>query len=169
MIGAGWTQGALRAKAGLERRDLRVAEIFFGNSGFSVKKKCLIWRDFRKFRGLTFLPLLLISHCSLWLPGLAEDFPTVKLMGKPGLLEEGVHGLLNWKLPTTEAHKIFFCVLDLFLWGFTRFGTKNPPKNVSHQSIFKNWFWTCFRFSWRRTKYYGVAQHNPKMCGVCCD
>ena len=36
MIGAGWTQGALRAKAGLERRGLRVAENFFGNSGFSV-------------------------------------------------------------------------------------------------------------------------------------
>ena len=41
MIGAGWTQGALRAKAGLEQRGLHVAENFFGNSGFSVKKIAL--------------------------------------------------------------------------------------------------------------------------------
>ena len=100
-----------------------------GNSGFSVIKKCLIRGHFRKFRGLTFLPLLLISHCSLWLPGLAEDFPTVKLMGKPGLLKEGVHGLLNWKLPTTEAHKICFLCFGPVFMEFYAFWDENPPKN----------------------------------------
>ena len=49
-------------------------------------------------------------------------------MGKPGLLEEGVHGLLHWKLPTTEAHKIFFGALELFYGVLRVLGRKIPPK-----------------------------------------
>ena len=57
MIGAGWTLGALRAKAGLERRGLRVAENFFGNSGFSVKKMPYL-TPFQKIQGSNFLAII---------------------------------------------------------------------------------------------------------------
>ena len=50
-------------------------------------------------------------------------------MGKPGLLEEGVHGLLNWKLPTTEAHKICFLCFGPVFMEFYAFWDENPPKN----------------------------------------
>ena len=58
MIGAGWTQGALRAKAGLERRGLRGAENFLGNSGFSVIKKVSYLTPFQKIQVSNFLPII---------------------------------------------------------------------------------------------------------------